>query len=83
VIAAKMAPAILRSDWQHEKEDTLSGKEWDVEENGWEKDSVVYIYDMLDLEDAMEHGNGREEVSSQPPVVTSSGRVVRMGQLCQ
>jgi len=39
--------------------------------------------DMLDLEDAMEHGKGREGVSSQPPVVTRSGRVVKTGHLGQ
>jgi len=78
-----MAPVIMRSDWQDEKEDTVAGKEWDEKENGWEEDCIEYIGDMLDLEDAMEYGNGREGVSSQPPVVTSSGRVVRTGQLCQ
>ena len=36
---------------------------------------------MLDLEDAMEHGKGREVVSSQPPVMTRSGRVVKTSHL--
>jgi len=48
-----------------------------------EEDSVVYIGDMLDLENAMEHGKGREAVSSQPPVGTRSGRVVKIRHLGQ
>jgi hypothetical protein len=59
------------------------GKRWDEEENGGEEDFVVCIGDMLDLVNAMEHGKGREGVSSQPPVVTRSGRVVKMGHVGQ
>ena len=60
---------------------TMGGRGWDEEKNWGEEDSVVYIGDMLDLEDAMEHGKGREGFSSEPPVVTRSGRVVKMGHL--
>jgi len=48
---------------------------------GGEEDSIVYIGDMLDLENAMEYGKGRKGVSSQLPVVTRSGRVVKTGHL--
>jgi len=83
IIGAKKAPVIVHSDWEDEEEDMVGGKGWDEEENGGEENSVVYIGDMLDLEDAMEHGKGREGISSQPPVVTRSGRVVKTGHLSQ
>jgi len=83
IIGAKKVPAIVLSDWEDEEEDMAGGKGWDKEENGEEEDSVVYIGDMLDLEDAIEHGKGREGVSSQPPVVTRPGRVVKTGHLGQ
>jgi len=73
---------VLRN-WEDEEEDMVGGEGWDKEENGGEEDSVAYIGDMLDLQDAMEHGKGKEGVSSQPPVVTRSGRVVKRGHLCQ
>jgi hypothetical protein len=77
ILGAKMVPVIVRSEWEHEEEGMLGGKRWNKEENRGEDDSDIYIDDILDLEDAMEHGKGREWVSSQPPVVTRSGRVVR------
>jgi len=83
IIGAKKVPVIVLSDWEDEEEDMVGGKRWDEEENGGEEDSVVYICDMLGLEDAMEHGKVREGVSSQPPVVTRSGRVVETGHLGQ
>jgi hypothetical protein len=83
IIGAKKVPVIVLSDWEDEEEDMVGGKGWDKEENGGKGDSVVYIGDMLDLEDAMEHGKEREGVSSQPPVVTRSGRVVQTGHLGQ
>ena len=83
IIGSKKVPAIVLSDWEDEEEDMAGGKGWDKEENGEEEDSVVYIGDMLDLEDAIEHGKGREGVSSQPPVVTRPGRVVKTGHLGQ
>jgi hypothetical protein len=83
IIGTKKAPVIVLSDWEDEEEDMVGGVGWDEEENGGEEDSVVYIGDMLDLEDAMEYGKGREGVSSQPPVVTRSGRVVKTGHLGQ
>jgi hypothetical protein len=61
----------------------VGGVWWDEEENAGEEDSIVYIGDMLHLEDAMEYGNGREGVSSQPPVVIRSGRVGKTGDLGQ
>jgi len=61
----------------------LGGVGQDKEENGGEEDSVVYIGDMLDVEDAMEYGNGREGVSSQPPVVTRSERVLKKDHMDQ
>lgn len=48
---------------------------------GREEDSVQYIGDMQDLEDAMKNGKGRERVSSQPPVKTRAGRVGQTGHL--
>jgi len=81
IIGTKKAPVIVLSDWEDEEEDMVGEVEWNEEENGGEEDSVVYIGDMLDLEDAMEYGNGREGVSSQPPVVARSGRVVKTGHL--
>jgi len=83
IIDTKKAPVIVLSDWEDEEEDMVGGVGWDEEENVGEEDSVVYIGDMLDLEDAMEYGKGREGVSSQPPVVTRSGRVVKTGHLGQ
>jgi len=79
--AEKKIPVIVHSDWENEEEDMVGGKECDEVENGGEEDSVVNIGDMLDLEDAIEHGNGRKGVSSQPPVVTRSGRGVKTGHL--
>ena len=73
----------MLSDWLDEEEDMVGGVGWDEEENGGEEDSVVYIGDMLNLEDAMEYGKWREGVSSQAPVVTRSGRVVKTGHLGQ
>jgi hypothetical protein len=61
----------------------VGGKGWNEEENGRKEDSVVDIGDKLDLEDAMEHRKGREGLSSQPPVVTRSGTVVKTGHLGQ
>jgi len=49
--------------------------------NGGEKGSVVDIGDMMNLLNAMEHGKGRQVVSSQPPVVTRSGTVMKPGFL--
>jgi len=83
IIGAKKVGVIVLSDWEDEEEDMVGGEEWDEEDNGGEENSVVYIGDMLDLEDAMEHGKWREGVSSQPPVVTRSGRVVKTGHLGQ
>jgi len=83
IIVAKKVSVIVLSDWEDEEDNMVGGKGWDEEQNGGEEDSVVNIGDMLDLEDAMEHGKGREAVSSQPPVVTKSGRVVKMGHLGQ
>jgi len=83
IIGAKKVPVIVLIYWEDEEEDIMGGEGWDVEENGGEEDSIVYIGDMLDLEDAMEQGKGREGVSSQPPVVSKSGRVVKMGHLGQ
>jgi len=54
-----------------------------LEENVREEDSVVYIGDMLDLQDVMVLGKGRERVISQPPVLTGSGRVVETNHLGQ
>jgi hypothetical protein len=83
IIDAKKAGVIVLSDWEDEEDDMVGGEEWDEEENRGKEDSVVYIGNMLDLEDAMEHGKWREGVSSQPPVVTRSGRVVKTGHLGQ
>ena len=81
VIGAKKAPVIVPSDWEDEEKDMMGGRGWDEEVNGGEEDSVVYIGNMLDLENAMEYGKGRKGVSSQLPVVTRSGRVVKTGHL--
>jgi len=83
IIGTKKATVIVLSDWEHEGEDMAGGVGWDEEEIGGEEDSVVYIGDMLDLEDAMEYAKGREAVSSQPPVVTRSQRVVKIRYLGQ
>jgi hypothetical protein len=64
VIGAKKVPVIVLSDWENEEKHMAGGKGLDEKENGGEEDSVVYIDDMLDLEDAMEHGKGREGVGS-------------------
>ena len=73
----------MLSDWEDEEEDIVGGVGQDEKENGEKEDSVVYIGDMLDLEDAMEHGEGGEGITSQPPVVTRSGRVVKTDYLDQ
>jgi len=83
VIDGKKVPVIVLSDSEDEEEDMVGGMEWDEEENEGDEDSVVYIGDMLDLVNAMEHGKGREGVSSQPLVVTRSERVVKMGHMGQ
>jgi hypothetical protein len=83
LIGSKKAPVVVLSNEKDEEENMLGGVGWDKEENGGEKDSVVYIRDRLDLEDAMEYGKRREGVSSQPPVVPWSGRVVKTGDLGQ
>ena len=81
---AKKVGVIVLTGWEDEEEVMVGGKGlWNEKENGGEEDSVVYIGDMLNLEDAMEHVKGREGVSSQPPVVTRSGRVVKTGHLGQ
>jgi hypothetical protein len=76
-------PVIVLSDCEDEEDDTVGAMGWYKEENWGEEDSVIYIGDMLDLEDAMKHGKGREGVSSQPSVVTRSERVVKTGHLGQ
>jgi len=83
IIGTQKAPVIVLSDWEDGEKDMVGGVGWDEKEDGGEKDSVVYIGDMLDLENAMEYGKGREGVSSQPQVVTRSGRVVKTGHLGQ
>ena len=83
IIGTKQAPDIELSDSDNAEDNILCGVGWDEKENGEEEDSVVYIGDMLDLEDAMKYGKGREGVSSLPPVVTRSGRVVETGHLGQ
>jgi len=81
IIGAKMVPEIVLSDWKNKEEEMVGGEGWDKEENWGEEDTVVYSGDMLDQEDAMEYGKGRKGVSSQPRVVTRSGRVVTTGHL--
>jgi hypothetical protein len=54
----------------------MSGEGLDKKENGGGEHSDIYIGDMLNLEDSIEHGKGREGVSRQLPAVTRSGRVV-------
>jgi len=83
IIGTRKAPLIVLSDGQDEEEDMVGGVRWEEKENWGEEDSVVYIGDMLDLEDAMQYGKGRKGVSSQPPVVTRSGRVVKTGYVGQ
>jgi len=83
IIHAKKVPVIVLRDWDNEEEGMVGGVGWNEEGNEEEEDSVVYIDDMLDLEDSMEYENGRQGVSSQPPVVTRSYRVVKTGQLGQ
>jgi len=83
IIGTKKALEIVLRDCEDEEEDMVGGVGWDEEENGVEEDSVVYIGNMLNLEDAMEYEKRREGVSSQPPVVTRSRRVVKTGHLGQ
>jgi len=83
IIGAQKVPVIVLSDWDDEEEDMVGGKQWNEKENGGEEDSVVYIGDMLNLEDTMKHGKVREGVTSQTPVVTRLGRVVKTGHLGQ
>jgi hypothetical protein len=56
IIGVKKVPVIVLSDWEDEEQYVGSVEVWDEVENGGEEDSVIYIGDMLDLEDAMEHG---------------------------
>jgi hypothetical protein len=81
IIGAKKIAVFVLSDGEDVEEDVVDGQEWDEEKNEVKKDSVVYIGDMLNLEDTIEHGKGREGVCTQLPVVTRSGRVVTMGLL--
>jgi len=37
---------------------------------------IVYIGDVVDLEDTIEHRKGRKVDDSQPPAVTRPGRMV-------
>lgn len=48
----------------------MGGDGFDEQDEAQEEGSVVDIGDMLDLEDTIEHGQGREGVRSQPPQVT-------------
>jgi len=66
------------SDCKDVKEDMVNGEGWDKEKNRGEEHSVVYIGDMLDVENAMKHGKWREVVGSSPPAVTRSGSMVIM-----
>jgi hypothetical protein len=82
-MCTKKALGIVLSDWTDEEDDIVGGVEWDAKVNGGEENSVVYIGDMLDLENTMEYGKGRQGVTSQPPVVTTSGSMVKTGHCGQ
>ena len=69
------------SDWEDEEEDITDGGGWDDEKSEGEEGSVIYVRSMQSPVDALEDGNSGEEVNSQPPVVTRSGRVVKTGHL--
>jgi hypothetical protein len=70
------------SDWEDEEEDITDGGEWDDEKSEEEEEgSVIYFRSMQCPVDALEHGNRGEEVNSEPPVITRSGRVVKSGHL--
>ena len=81
IIGAKKIPVFVLRDGEDEEEDVVGGQGWDEEKNKVKKDSIVYIGDMLNLEDTIEHGKEGEGVCTQLPVVTRSGRVVTMGLL--
>ena len=66
IIGTKKAHVIMLSDWQDEEENLVGGVGWEEEENWGEEDSVVYIGDMLDLEDAMEYGRGEKVLVVNP-----------------
>jgi hypothetical protein len=69
------------SDWEDEEEDITDGGGWDDEKSEGEEGSVIYVRSMQCPVDALEHGNRGEEVNSEPPVVTRSGRVVKSSHL--
>jgi hypothetical protein len=77
----KKTPVIVLCDWEDEEENMMGGVGWHENENRGEEDSVVYIGDMLDRKNPMEYGKGRDGVSSQPPVLTRSGRVAKTDHL--
>ena len=69
------------SNWDDEEEDITDGGGWDDEKSHGEESSAIYVRSMQCPDDALEHGNREEEVNSEPPVVTRSGRVVKSGHL--
>jgi len=48
----------------------FGGQGWEEKENGRRENFIAYSGNMLDIENAMEHGTEKEEVGSQLPVGT-------------
>jgi len=67
----------------YKEHNIMGGDGFDEQDEAQEEGSVVDIGDMLDLEDTIEHGQGREGVRSQPPQVTRWGGVFKRGHLGQ
>jgi hypothetical protein len=67
------------SDWVDEEVDITDGGGWDEEKSEGKEGSIASVRSMQYPVDALENGSWGEEVNSQPPVVTRSGRVVKIG----
>ena len=80
-VGSKKVDTNCLSDWEDEEEDITDGGGWDDEKSEGEEGSVIYVRSMQCPVDALEHGNRGEEVNSEPPVVTRSGRVVKSSHL--
>ena len=72
--------SLLSNNEEIEGEEAIAEGGWGSEIEGYE-DSSVDIDDILDPEEAPAGRILRLEATRRPPVVTSSGRVVKVGNL--
>jgi len=83
ITGAEKVRVIVHSVSEDVKKHRVDGEVWQEEGIGKEDHYVVYINDMLDLEDAMEYGTERKGVGSIHAAVTRLGRVVKTAHFGQ